>query len=46
MQTKWSKQYDQNGHAFAYCLFLLFIQGWTQKCAVKKASVDVNISYY
>ena len=22
------------------------IQVWTQKCAVQKASVDVNISYY
>jgi hypothetical protein len=21
-------------------------QGWTQKCAVQKANVDVNISYY
>ena len=26
--------------------FLAYIQGWTQKCAVQKASVDVNISYY
>ena len=27
--------------------WLLFIQQvWTQKCAVQKASVDVNISYY
>ena len=22
------------------------LQVWTQKCAVQKASVDVNISYY
>jgi hypothetical protein len=27
------------------CLFSLE-QVWTQKCAVQKASVDVNISYY
>jgi hypothetical protein len=34
-------------------MFLTFIQSifliqqvWTQKCAVQKASVDVNISYY
>ena len=27
-------------------IFLLFKQVWTQKCAVQKASVDVNISYY
>jgi hypothetical protein len=26
--------------------FLIFKQVWTQKCAVQKASVDVNISYY
>ena len=26
--------------------FLAYIQGWTQKCAVQKASVDINISYY
>jgi hypothetical protein len=24
----------------------LYTQVWTQKCAVEKASVDVNISYY
>jgi hypothetical protein len=27
-------------------LLLLLLQVWTQKCAVQKASVDVNISYY
>ena len=26
--------------------FFILIQVWTQKCAVQKASVDVNISYY
>ena len=25
---------------------LYTLQVWTQKCAVQKASVDVNISYY
>jgi hypothetical protein len=32
-----------------YCFSMLFSinkQVWTQKCAVEKASVDVNISYY
>ena len=28
-----------------YVLFIT-IQVWTQKCAVQKASVDVNISYF
>jgi hypothetical protein len=27
-------------------LYIIFEQVWTQKCAVQKASVDVNISYY
>ena len=34
---------------FCLCTSLLYfyiIQVWTQKCAVQKASVDVNISYY
>ena len=26
--------------------YVLIKQVWTQKCAVQKASVDVNISYY
>jgi len=26
--------------------FFLFKQVWTQKCAVQKSSVNVNISYY
>ena len=26
--------------------FFIIIQVWIQKCAVQKASVDVNISYY
>ena len=26
--------------------YIYIIQVWTQKCAVQKASVDVNISYY
>ena len=26
--------------------YFLTLQVWTQKCAVQKASVDVNISYY
>ena len=29
-----------------FLLLLLLLQVWTQKCAVQKASVDVNISYY
>ena len=31
---------------FLHCFLLLLLQVWTQKCAVQKASVDVNISYY
>ena len=27
-------------------IILQYLQVWTQKCAVQKASVDVNISYY
>ena len=27
-------------------IIFLLEQVWTQKCAVRKASVDVNISYY
>ena len=26
--------------------YLYIIQVWTKKCAIQKASVDVNISYY
>ena len=33
-------------HLFIQAFFLLVKQVWTQKCAVQKASVDVNISYY
>jgi hypothetical protein len=29
-----------------YIVFYYEIQVWTQKCAVQKVSVDVNISYY
>ena len=29
-----------------YTFFILLLPVWTQKCAVQKASVDVNISYY
>jgi hypothetical protein len=33
---------------FGTDFFFLFLklQVWTQKCAVQKASMDVNISYY
>jgi hypothetical protein len=31
---------------FAFQTIVLIKQVWTQKCAVQKASVDVNISYY
>jgi hypothetical protein len=29
-----------------YIFYFIILQVWTQKCAVQKASVDVNISYY
>jgi hypothetical protein len=31
---------------FAFQTIFFIKQVWTQKCAVQKASVDVNISYY
>jgi hypothetical protein len=31
---------------FDIYVFITIKQVWTQKCAVQKASVDVNISYY
>jgi hypothetical protein len=41
---------DHNHMLFNNCNsagFLFFnLQVWTQKCAVQKSSVDVNISYY
>jgi hypothetical protein len=33
-------------HEMREKFFLIIIQVWIQKCAVQKASVDVNISYY
>jgi len=35
----------QDSLKYSYCFFCIK-QVWTQKCAVQKASVDVNISYY
>ena len=37
------ESYLERGHRV---LLSYKIQVWTQKCAVQKASVDVNISYY
>jgi hypothetical protein len=35
-----------NSFIYNMIVILYIIQVWTQKCAVQKASVDVNISYY
>ena len=29
-----------------HAIYYYYIQVWTQKCAVQKARVDVNISHY
>jgi hypothetical protein len=45
----WVAFLDPSDSYFLFANFVDFythLQVWTQKCAVQKASVDVNISYY
>ena len=40
------QNYQQYEIRWIFFFIFIFIQVWTQKCAVQKASVDVNITYY
>jgi ABC-type multidrug transport system permease subunit len=40
------QNYQQYEIRWNFFFIFIFIQVWTQKCAVQKASVDVNITYY
>jgi hypothetical protein len=42
----WNRQFRNILKHLSSRSFFFIKQVWTQKCAVQKASVDVNISYY